>query len=130
MAEKILVDTDVLIEAFERRNEAILGKLFNYNIYVSYVSLYEYLYGFKYIGKDVVKEKDMLEKVVNIVYPSQDVILKALEIDVDLSRKGEKIPQADIIIAATAIVLGMPLYTMDLTHFSRLKRYGLKLVTI
>jgi len=130
MAEKILVDTDVLIEAFERRNEAILGKLFNYNIYVSYVSLYEYLYGFKYIGKDIVKEKDMLEKVVNIVYPSQDVILKALEIDVDLSRKGEKIPQADIIIAATAIVLGMPLYTMDLTHFSRLKRYGLKLVTI
>ncbi|RLE58925.1 MAG: type II toxin-antitoxin system VapC family toxin [Thermoprotei archaeon] len=130
MAEKILVDTDVLIEAFERRNEAILGKLFNYNIYVSYVSLYEYLYGFKYIGKDVVKEKDMLEKVVNIVYPSQDVILKTLEIDVDLSRKGEKIPQADIIIAATAIVLGMPLYTMDLTHFSRLKRYGLKLVTI
>lgn len=130
MAEKILVDTDVLIEAFERRNEAILGKLFNYNIYVSYVSLYEYLYGFKYIGKDVVKEKDMLEKVVNIVYPSQDVILKALEIDVDLSGKGEKIPQADIIIAATAIVLGMPLYTMDLTHFSRLKRYGLKLVTI
>ena len=97
--------------------------------YISYVTLYEYLYGYCYLGKDYFKEKNVVEKLFQVVYPTQELLLKAMEIDVDLSKKGEKVPQTDIVIAATAILLKAPLLTKDLRHFQQMEKYGLRVIT-
>ena len=130
MVEKIVVDTNIIIDIFERDNSNLLLKLAPYDTYISYVTLYEYLYGYYYLGKNYLKEKNVLEKVFKVVYPTQDLLLQAMEIDVKLTKKGERIPQADILIASTAILLNAPLLTKDLKHFKKLEEYGLKIVTV
>ena len=42
-------------------------------------------------------------------------------------RRGELIDERDLLIAATAIALGIPLKTRNVAHYQRLTRYGLKL---
>ena len=129
MAEKVVVDTSVVVRVLEEGDEELLLELARREAYVSYVTLYEYLWGYRYLGRDYLAEKEVLEKLFRVVYPSQEVLLKAMEMDVDLAKRGVKVPQADIIVAATAIVLQAPLLTADLRHFSRMERYGLKVVT-
>lgn len=129
MAKKIVVDTSVVIDILERNNKTLLLKIAQYDVYISYVTLYEYLYGYCYLGKDYFKEKNVVEKLFQVVYPTQELLLKAMEIDVDLSKKGEKVPQTDIVIAATAILLKAPLLTKDLRHFQQMEKYGLRVIT-
>jgi len=129
MAEKVVVDTSVVVEVLEEGDEQLLLELARREAYVSYVTLYEYLWGYCYLGRDYREEKEALEKLFRVVYPTQEVLLKAMEIDVNLARRGEKVPQADVVIAATAIALGAPLLTRDLRHFPRMERFGLKVIT-
>lgn len=129
MAEKVVVDTSVVVEVLEEGDERLLLELARREAYVSYVTLYEYLWGYRYLGRDYRREKEALEKLFRVVYPTQEVLLKAMEIDVDLAKKGERVPQADVVIAATAIALKAPLLTRDLRRFPRMKRYGLKVIT-
>jgi len=129
VVEKVVVDTSVLIDALEEGDEELLAALVEREVLVPYVALYEYLYGYLYLGRDAEKEKRVLEKLFTIVYPDQQVLMKALEIDVALAKEGLRVPQADIIIAATAIAAGAPLLTRDLRHYPRLKRFGLEVIT-
>jgi len=129
MAEKVVVDTSVVVEILEKGDRDLLYKVAARDAYISYVTLYEYLWGFCYIGRDYLREKEVLEKIFRVVYPTQEIVLRAIEMDVDLAKRGEKVPQADIIIAATAIALGAPLFTKDPRHFPKLERYGLRVMT-
>ena len=122
------MDTDVLINALERRDLELLRRLLRYKVYVPFVVLYEYLYGYAYIGKDYLKEKELVEEGFKVVYPTQEVILKAMELDVALSKAGLKVSQGDILVAATAITLNRPLATFNLKHFERFNKYGLVLI--
>ena len=54
--------------------------------------------------------------------------LKAMELDVRLTKACLKISQSDILVAATAIMLNKPLATFNLKHFERLSKYGLTLI--
>jgi predicted nucleic acid-binding protein len=126
VVKKVVVDTSVLVDALEEGDEELLAALVEREVLVPYVALYEYLYGYLYLGRDAEKEKRVLEKLFTIVYPDQQVLMKALEIDVALAKEGLRVPQADIIIAATAIAAGAPLLTRDLRHYPRLKRFGLE----
>jgi len=46
----------------------------------------------------------------------------------DLKKRGELVDERDLLIAATAIALGVPLKTRNTAHYQRLTRYGLKLL--
>lgn len=129
MAEKVVVDTSILVEALERGDEKLLLKLAQVEGYVPYVALYEYLWGYIYLGRDHGREKQLVEKLFTVVYPDQDVLVRAAEIDVELAKRGQRVPQADILIAATALVLGAPLLTRDVEHFRRFESFGLKVLT-
>ena len=72
------------------------------------MQLYEYLYGYAYIGKDYLEEKDFVEEGFTVVYPTQEIILKAMELDVRLSKAGLKVSQSDILVAATASLWTSP----------------------
>lgn len=129
MAEKIVVDTSILVDVLEQGDEGLLLKLAEYNAFVPFIALYEYLWGYLYIGKDPAREKELVEKFFTVVYPDQGILLRAMELDVQLAKQGLTIPQADILIAATALSLGAPLLSRDVRHYERLRSFGLKLLT-
>ena len=129
MAEKIVVDTNILIDVFERGNERLLLKLLEFDVFVPSVALYEYLWGYLYIGRDHLREKELIEKIFTVVYPDQRITLKAMELDVQLRKQGFSIPQADVLIAATALALDALLLSKDLGHYEKLRSFGLKILT-
>jgi len=122
-----VLDTSVLIDIFDRGNEKLLEYILRkYKmIYIPWIVLYEYLYGHKYLGRDINERKKAVEKLGIIYSISQEVLLKALEIDISLRKKGNIIPFSDVIIAATTIILKAELVTLDKRHYERIA--GLKL---
>ncbi len=129
MVEKVVADTSVVVEVLEEGDEKLLLELARREAYISYVTLYEYLWGYCYLRRDYLLEKKVVEKLFRVIYPTQEILVKAMEMDVDLARRGVRVPQVDLVIAATAITLQAPLLTKDLRHFPRMKKYGLKIIT-
>ena len=117
-----MLDTSVLIELFDRGNTELLEEIVErYSaLYIPWIVLYEYLYGHRYLGRDISDRKRAIEKLGQVVGVTQDMILKAMEIDVDLHRRGMAIPFSDILVAATALVLGAELVTLDRRHYTRI----------
>lgn len=70
--------------------------------------------------------KTHLEGCCPVLGLDNDTILEYCRVFESLRSRGELIPEADVIIAATAISKGMELETDD-EHFTRLLGHGLKL---
>lgn len=123
----ILLDTDVLIEIFDRNSErgdealeAILGS--GEDIATTSINLHEILYGMEKYAKPV---KDVLLLPV-LDYTKRDALISA-EIEVEAERSGSAIRRMDAMIASVAINHGALLYTFDMKHFKPLEDMGLKL---
>ncbi|MHA1616154.1 MAG: type II toxin-antitoxin system VapC family toxin [Candidatus Njordarchaeales archaeon] len=125
MRKEVVIDTSYLIILLKQKRIDALVR--NYIPYLVDISLYEYLRGEYYIGRDIKKAKEYLEKIFNIIHLDNKIILKACEIWGDLAKKGELIPEPDILIGAACIVNDLPLLTLDSDDFKRLEEYGLKL---
>jgi predicted nucleic acid-binding protein len=111
-----LLDTDIIIDMLrERKHEA--GA-------ISIITLIEVLRGLEASKRKKVKE--LLEKSFDLM----NLDNKAIETYCNLYRKlkedGTPIPDADLLIAATAISNNIALKTKD-EHFKILRHYGLKL---
>ena len=112
-----LLDTDAVISLLrERRYEA--GA-------ISVVTLIEVLRGIEEERRADIKE--LLEQSFDIVNLNNEVIKNYCNLYHKLRERGETIPDADLIIAATAISHNLPLKTGD-KHFERLKNFGLQLI--
>ena len=123
----ILLDTDVLIEIFDRNSErgdealeAILGS--GEDIATTSINLHEILYGMEKYAKPV---KDVLLLPV-LDYTKRDALISA-EIEVEAERSGSSIRRMDAMIASVAINHGALLYTFNKKHFKPLEDMGLKL---
>ncbi len=121
------LDTSVIIEVLDRGDVDLLRELLDrYTVlYIPWVCLYEYLYGHRYIGSDIAKRKSFVEKLGITVWCTQRIVMRALDIDIELSRSGIRIPFSDILIAATALEMNSELVTLDTRHFTRIP--GLRL---
>jgi len=117
--EQVLLDTDYLIDIERGR-----AKLPRAQVLISWITLYEFIRG----RSDYAEVKNRLERALTVVYPTNEILVKAAEIYRDLRRKGELVDERDLLIAATAIALGIPLKTRNITHYQRLTKYGLKLL--
>jgi len=124
--EKVCIDTDVLIE-LSRRNLLKYIKP-HMNLYLSIISVYEYLRGLAVLGRDVVYAGKILKTLFTIIPLTEKAIIKAAEIYASLYRKGVLIPDPDILIAASCIVEEIPLSTFNIRHFKKLREYGLEIV--
>ena len=113
MAEKILLDTSVLIGIFDYGK----GKdLLRNECAISIVSVYEYM---RY--KDKAEETmELLENAFDIIPLDDIVILSASNIFKKLKEKGTMVNENDIYIAASAIAYGLTLYTKD-SDFLKIK---------
>ena len=125
----IVLDTDVLIEIFDKHSETgdkALSRILESGDSVSTtsVNLHEIVYGLHKYAKPV---REVLQLPV-LNYAKEDAQLSA-KIELESERTGTTIRRTDAMIAAVAINIGARLYTLDLKHFKPLRAHGLKLFT-
>jgi len=111
-----LIDTSVLIDSL-RKGSYEEGS-------ISVITLIEVLRGVSPEKRNRVKQ--LLEKSFNVLSIDNKVIMRYCELYTSLKREGRLIPDADILIAATAIENSLVLATKD-KDFEQLKELGLKL---
>jgi tRNA(fMet)-specific endonuclease VapC len=126
---RVVLDTDVLsnlLRAFRLREESIIVErarkylALQTRFTISIVTRYEVLRGFK--AKGALRQERVFERFCanNTVLPiMEQVIVQAAEIWADLRKRGELIPDADILIAATVLADGCGLATNNERHFRR-----------
>lgn len=122
----VLLDTDTLSEVIKRRDFAIQRQAQEYlNQYhqfqFSVITRYEILRGLK--AKDAFSQVMAFERQCqkSLVFPLNDeIVVKAADIYGFLHKRGGIIGDADILIAATALVHGLTLITNNLDHFRRI----------
>jgi len=120
----VLLDTDVL-SAIMRKNPVVLPKARAYLVEhgrftLSIITQYEILRGLK--AKDANQQIAVFEVFCNqnsILPLTEEAVVKAAEIYADLSHCGQLIGDADILIAASALVHDLSVATNNESHFSR-----------
>ena len=126
----ILLNTDTL-SAVLRRNPLVARPVREYlgvhrRLTFSVITRYEILRGLK--AKEATSQQRAFESfcTANSILPLTDtVVVRAADVYADLHRRGELIGDADILIAATALVEGCDLAANNERHFSRIT--GLKI---
>ncbi len=121
----VLLDTDTL-SAVLRRNPILAPKEQVYlrvhrRFTFSTMTRYEILRGLK--AKNATRQLVAFDRfcAANTILPLTDaIIVQAAEIYADLYRRGELIGDADILIAATALVGGYGVITNNERHFGRI----------
>lgn len=123
--QQVLLDTDIL-SLIMRRNPIVLPKaelyLSAYSQFTfSIITRYEILRGLK--AKNAVRQLENFEQFcnLNVVLPLNDeAVVKAADIYSYLKKQGRLITDADILIAASAVVRGMVIVTNNEAHFQRI----------
>lgn len=123
----IVVDTDVLIEIFDKRSEKgdeALRKILESGdkISITAINLHEIIYGLHKYAKPV---REVLQLPV-LDYGKEDAQLSA-RLELEAEKAGTPTRRTDAMIAAVTINNGASLYTLDLRHFKPLGAQGLKL---
>ncbi|MFH0775898.1 MAG: type II toxin-antitoxin system VapC family toxin [bacterium] len=125
--KKSIFDTNILT-AFLKDNSRVVNKVAKYldeydKLTISVITYYEILRGLKEI-KSKKKLKlfyEMAEKA-EIIILAVEIMDKASDVYLELKKKGELIEDADILVAASAIVNNLILITDNERHFRRIKR--------
>ncbi len=92
------------------------------DVALSSMTVYELYYGVGYTGKSET-ERRKVDSVISsrrILPADTTVMKKAGTIDGELSREGEKVGQADVVIGATALLQDKPVLTRNLDDFERI----------
>jgi len=123
----IILDTDILIEIFDKKSKTgdqALKRILESgeDISITAINLHEILYGLQKYAKPV--EEVLRLPVLN--FTKRDANLSA-KIELEAENRGTPIRRTDAMIAAITLNHGASLYTLDLQHFQTLKALGLKL---
>ena len=123
----IILDTDVLIEIFDKgseRGDKALESILESgdSISTTAINLHEIMYGLQKYARPV---KEILQLPV-LNYTKEDANLSA-RIELEVEKAGSPIRRTDAMIAAIAINNRANLYTLDVKHFKPLETHGLKL---
>jgi predicted nucleic acid-binding protein len=110
-----LLDTSIIIEMIQKKKYA--------PGLISPITLIEVLRGIEDTQRS--KAKQLLEESFATVNIDNNAILAYCQIYRKLKEQGSLLPDADLLIAATAITHNLTLETKD-PHFQRLKTLGLK----
>ena len=121
----VLLDTDIL-SAIMRKNPVVRSKARAYlmeheRFTLSMITRYEILRGLQ--AKEADRQIAVFEALCNqsTILPLTDqAVAKAAEIYADLSHRGQLIGDADILIAASALVHGLGVATNNERHFQRI----------
>ncbi len=124
----IVLDTDILILLVKlRKLDEFVGR---FRAYITVITEYEYLRGEVKAGVNSFVSKDTLEKAFDILYLDNRSVRIASEMWADLVRNRETFDERDLLIGAICIANEIPLWTGNIRHFIKLRKYGLQLVDI
>lgn len=118
----ILLDTNVCVRILRGRKDAL--EFFSRNagnVAIPFMVLGELYFG---AGRSKNPQKgkvavDRLAQILPIVNSTTEIMAKVGMLKSDLAAKGMPVEDADVLIAATALVHGMPVATGNVRHFSR-----------
>ena len=121
----IIVDTDVLIEIFDKesnKGEIALKKLeeSGEDVAITSLNLHEILYGHYKIGKKI----KGISQINTIEFNKKDAELSA-KLEIEAEKKGRIIPRIDTMIASIAINRKAKIYTFNKKHFESIKQVKL-----
>ena len=120
--EKLALDTSVCIELI-KENPAVKSFLNAFHarkVYVSTITCFELL-----LRKHNLDPVESFLNATGIIRFDEPAARKAAEIAKNLSRTGSTVQSHDIFIAATAIVNGCALATLNFKDFSKIKELKL-----
>ena len=118
----IILDTDVVIDFFtgiSPEAEGVLRLISQEEAALTAISVFEL-----YAGVEGKRRLDQIETFIrDLTILPLDVIEAALagKIFTQLKSKGQLIGNHDILIAAVCLANGLPLYTKNVIHFSKIK---------
>ena len=126
-----LLDTDTLSEVIKDRDPRVRQAARQYlqthgSFTFSIITRYEVLRGLK--AKSATRQVAAFEhwcQTSTVLPLSDDVVVRASDLYADLYRRGDLISDADILIAATALVHGLTLVTANVAHFQRISSLSL-----
>ena len=126
MESKIVVDTNVIIDHFKGKSKALLEVLSKkINVVVPTLVVFEFFSGLELENPKVYEAAQKLFSTFEIQPLTEPIAKLAAE----TNRKNnlfKKVGAADLLIAATAIYLDLPLLTLNKKHFKLIK--GVKLL--
>jgi tRNA(fMet)-specific endonuclease VapC len=115
-----LLDTNIVSYILKRRNTPIESKLrearrSGENVFISCISYYEVKRGLLYVNatRQLAEFDDFVGKYPILFLDDIEIIKQACKIHADLKIKGTPIQDADVLIAATAIIRGLILVSHD-----------------
>jgi tRNA(fMet)-specific endonuclease VapC len=119
----ILLDTDICVELL-RGNTEVIEKRRDYDekVAVSFMSVAELYYGAEK-SEHVSENSSLIEEfllTVDIIHSDLEILRKFGIIKAILAKSGEILPDADIFIAAIALVKCTLLITGNINHFKRI----------
>jgi tRNA(fMet)-specific endonuclease VapC len=123
MGREILVDTSVIIDYFRKtkKNKTFFVQLVdNYSIVISNITKFELDIGICHTRQSAFLEE--LYTKISIIELNTECTDLAAELYRDLKVKNQLISLPDLLIAATAILCELPLATINLKHFQRIKQ--------
>ena len=114
---KTIVDTSALIAYLRKEapGEIVLRLLKEEVVVVPAVCIFELLAGVR-LHKHLHQRRQLLD-LTEIAEIDREISEKAAEIFTDLRSKGITIDNEDLIIAATSMILDIPLLTSNMKHF-------------
>lgn len=121
MAQKIVIDTSILIDYFRKtdKENSVWIKLIRagHTFAVSVVTIYEV-----YSGATDQQQLfwNIVMKEIEVIPLDGPCIDAALQMNSDLKKKRKQIDMADLFIAATAYSNGLSLATLNMKHFERI----------
>jgi tRNA(fMet)-specific endonuclease VapC len=121
-----LLDTDTLSEVIKDRDLRVRQAARQYlethgSFTFSIITRYEVLRGLK--ARGATRQVAAFEhwcQTSNVLPLGDDVVVRAADLYADLYRSGHLISDADILIAATALVHGLILITGNVAHFQHI----------
>jgi len=122
----VLLDTDTLSEVMKGRDAHIREKARQYlatcgHFTFSIITRYEILRGLK--AKAATRQVAAFEarcQQSSVLPLTDEIIVRAADIYADLRQQGQLISDADILVAATALVHHLSLVTENVSHFNRI----------
>ena len=119
---KLLIDTSIIIDHFRKKDKAKTQLILLYQKYllhISSVTVFELYNGAS--NPEKVKDISLLLKNVKVIDFNSKIAIEASRIYRQLLSENKIIEFRDIFIASTAIVNKLPLSTLNINHFERIK---------